>query len=107
MAKDNSTYRFKLDLDVRAESYSEWVFKRFDYDRQIGKKPEFGSHYYPAMVVTCQDSMRIKTCDSYARKSDIGEYELFRKIIPLSMSLQYGTGGDFSVAGNLFCQGRR
>ena len=52
MAKDNFTYRFKPDLDVRAESYSEWVFKRFDYDRQIGKKPEFGSHYYPAMVVT-------------------------------------------------------
>lgn len=88
MAKDNSTYRFKLDLDVRAESYSECVFKRFDYNRQIGKKPEFGSHYYPAMVVTCQDSMRIKTCDSYARKSDIGEYELTKMAIAIAQDFQ-------------------
>lgn len=74
MAKDNATFIGKAILDERVEAYSEEVYGKFDYDRTIGKAPQFGCFYYPAMVASCTDLNQSMYCDSFARKPIIKEY---------------------------------
>ena len=74
MARDNATFAGKNALDERVESYSEEVYRKFDYDRTIGKAPQFGRYYYPAMVASCTDRVQTMCCDSFARNPIIKEY---------------------------------
>lgn len=89
MAKDNATFIGKSTLDERVEAYSEEVYGKFDYDRTIGKAPQFGRFYYPAMVVSCTDSQQSMYCDSFARKPIIKEYGLTKMLGEMGRSFGF------------------